>query len=99
MLEVTRVYKNSDDTIRIDNIIMRRKFPSIVTGINPPSFEREIKITPVYATGVSRTVDAIEVIGTFDAIEDSTGDYEWVTWTSPVARCSMNDLPGIGDTV
>ena len=99
MLEITRIYRNSSgDEVRIDTIIMVRKRNVIVDGVSTPTFRRELKTTLLHRPA-DRVVSTLEVIGSYDSIDTSTGDYTWATWDSPSARANMSDLPGIGDTV
>lgn len=106
-MEITRSYYNSSELIRIDKIYMRQRsnFGAIIRYQEPtPKFIyiRKVVTTRLNSTGTTRTVDAIEVIGDYDTIEASTGDYAWASLTvgdSSIIRVDMSDLPGIGDTV
>ena len=104
MLQLNRIYKNSDgDEIRIDTISLVRKRNSIVnanlmeTGASD-TFRREVK-TILFHGSSNRTVSTIEVLGDFTSIETATSNYLWAEWSSPSARLSMNDLPKLTETV
>jgi hypothetical protein len=98
MLEVTRIYLNGEDQLRIDTIIMQRKDNTSTIGIEKPVFERNI-IKMVLFTNIDREVDSIQLIGTFTDQEDESGDYTWCSWDKPACICYMDDLPGVGDDV
>jgi hypothetical protein len=50
----------------------------------------------VHTTSASRTVSTIEVVGDFDAIEASSGNFLYASWTEgngQVVYMDMSDLP------
>ena len=108
-MRVIRMYKNGTDTIRMDTISItpNHDWGKIATfqadngmGLVTNTYRSEPQI--FYVTGVARTVDGIEVIGDYDAVETVSGNYEWVTKTlgsGQILRIDMSDLPGIGDSV
>ena len=100
MLYVTRTYKNSAfETLRIDRITLTATTPSNAYAVlTSRTYKRNVETEKVLIAS-NRTVANIVVEGNFDTIESVTGDYEYCDWTSPVAKCGMSDLPGVGDTV
>lgn len=104
MLQVNRIYKNAaGEEIRIDTISLSRKRSRIVkadfmeTGA-ADVFERSVNKLKLHVSA-DRTVTEIELIGDFDTVETSSGNFLWAAWDSPVARVNMSDLPAITDDV
>lgn len=104
MLQLNRIYKNSNsEEIRIDTISLVRKRNRVVkaglmTTAAADVFQREVKVLKLYVSA-NRTVSEIEVIGDFDTIEASSGNFTSAEWASPSARLDMSDLPIVGSTV
>lgn len=99
-MQLTRQYKNAaGDDIRIDMINMECKGNTIASKAETHTFRRVLNTQPIYKTGAARVIAEIEVIGDFDSIETSSGDFQWAKWNSPAATLDMSDLPSVGDTI
>lgn len=104
MFEVTRIYRNSaNNDLRIDTLYLSQKMDNIVVGANSSTksghvYQRELSVIKMYKD-TDRVVDSIELIGSFDYVEPSSGNFLYATWESPSAQLDMSDLPGLGDTV
>jgi len=98
-MEIVRQYKNaSDEDLRVDQIRMIRRNNTISKDKANHVFQRDLK-TQWFHGPADRDVAVIEIVGDYNSIETSTGDFKWAKWTSPVGTCDMSDLPGIGDTI
>jgi len=110
-MQITRVYLNADsDTIRMDEIVVEIGLPlpvidprlgtdkGLMMTIGPQRTKTEL----VYLSFADREVDAIQIIGDFDAIEPSSGSFAWASKTlgnGQVVFFDMSALPVIGETV
>lgn len=101
MLTATRIYRNaSAQDLRVDTIVMVRKGHVLVKDASEHTFSRDLRPLYLHNSGVAdRVVAEIEIVGNFNDLEASTGNYLWATWNSPSARLNMSDLPIIGSTV
>jgi hypothetical protein len=111
MMKITRVYLNSsDDAIRVDEVTVDVNFPPAVIdprllsdkGLMMVTGPQRIKTERIFVSGASRDVDAIQVVGDIDDIEESTGSFAWASKTlgnGQVIFFDMLSLPVIGDTV
>lgn len=114
MLQVNRIYKNTDgNELRTDIISLNRKRDNIVVAANKTNnsgyvYNRHVKTTYIHDNLVTdRDVASIQITGDYDEI-DTNEDRAWVSWNLPTGednandkktRLNMSDLPGIGDTV
>jgi hypothetical protein len=109
LMELIRVYKNDTDTIRIDVLSVSGSSSlgrvATFTADNGDSLRigpRKKTTQLIHSTGVARTIDGIEIIGDYDAIDTVSGNYTYATKTlgsGQVVRIDMSDLPQLGDSV
>jgi len=110
-MQITRVYQNADgDTIRMDDVIVELGPPPPVIdprlgtdkGLMMAIGPQHVKTELVYLSFAAREVDAIQIIGDFDAIEPSSGSFAWASKTlgnGQIVFFDMSALPVIGETV
>ena len=101
--QITRIYKNSaGNTLRTDIINLTPTTTPMSTSVDAKTFKRELR-TELRYEDADRVVDVIEVFTTADTVENVSGNYLYVEWTTGNAdqgkRCNMSDLPKVGDTV
>ena len=103
-MEVTRVYKNtSDETLRVDTILMHSKYNNWQKPDAQITYQRSVT-TSLVAESTDRVIASVEIVTDADVIDfnpSTTNDYTYVEWTkrNRTIRCNMSDLPGVGDTV
>lgn len=94
---LTRIYKSeSDDVLRTDSIVMRRKRDNFLADQSETTWERLLTVQLIFGAA-NRSVSSIEIVTDASTVDGSS--YAWAEWVSPHVRCSMIDLPSIGDTV
>lgn len=99
MLEVTRIYKNSDgDSLRIDHLVMICTTNSLIEDKSKFTYARKLKTENVLEAS-NRVIASISVVTSADTWDDSSGDYTWVKWSDRNIICQMTDLPGVGDEI
>lgn len=100
MPQLTRLYRNSDDEdLRIDKINAVPRFDNLITGsTGGQTYLREKTTTLIYGSS-NRTVSEIQVIGDFDSVETSSGNFVWVSWDKPSIDMDLSDLPFVGDEI
>lgn len=105
-MQLIRTYYNSTDLLRIDylGLELHVSYAPIVryTGEGPKfSARRTLQTKLDHTTSDTRTVDKIEIVGDFDTIETSSGNYTWAKFVDGDTTyvLDMSDLPGIGAAV
>jgi hypothetical protein len=113
-MKITRTYLDSaDEVLRVDEVTIEVSPPYPVmdlrAGSDPglrlvigPQEVKTIKVHTSGASGASRTVASINIIGDYDEIEEASGSFLWASKTlgnSQALRFDMSNLPAIGDTV
>lgn len=114
-MELTRIYYNaSGDTLRIDKVsidITPPNYKELRAG-NDPGLQMCLGPQKVNATNItsstvlagSRVIANIELIGDFDAYDETGPQYDikWATKTlgnDQVVRFDMSNLPGVTETI
>lgn len=106
MLELTRIYKNTDgEELRMDTIIMEQKLDGISfieRNKNNKVHKRLVNTIRLHTT-TTREVTSIELVGNYDSCETVSGNYTYAIWNDKAGnefvRCNMSDLPIVGNNV
>jgi hypothetical protein len=99
MLQLVRTYYNStDDILRQDTIFLIRTRTPLTHGVEPFTYRRSLN-SQYFHGPANRQVSSIECSGTYDAIEQSSSNYLWASWSVPDTTLYMSDLPQINDTI
>jgi hypothetical protein len=106
--EVVRVYKNyADQTIRIDTLYLEPEMRAGTATSGPRFVSPKRILDRVVVHGneydTDRTVASIELSGSFDDYESTSGNYTWVKWNTgsddAPLYMKMGDLPALGDSI